>query len=96
MADTIAHKGFNIFTWARNSFAAGVALVLPFLVTVWVVWTVVSFIDSHVVPLLPTRYQPLANAIPGAGVVFAVAALTLVGRWSATSSGASCSTPASA
>jgi uncharacterized membrane protein len=74
-----AKDSFNLFTWARNSFAAGVALVLPFLVTVWVVWTVVTFIDSNVVPLLPARLQPYAELIPGAGVVFAVAALTVVG-----------------
>ncbi len=73
------HREFHIFSWARNSFAAGVALVLPFLVTIWVVWAVVAFIDGHVVPLLPPNLRPLASVIPGAGVVFAVAALTLVG-----------------
>lgn len=70
---------FNIFTWARNSFAAGVALVLPFVVTVWLVWTFVSFIDDHIVPLLPRGMQSYAELIPGAGLIFAVAALTIVG-----------------
>lgn len=70
---------FNLFTWARNSFAAGVALVLPFVVTVWLVWSFVTFIDQNVVPLLPREMKRYAELIPGAGLVFAVAALTLVG-----------------
>ncbi len=70
---------FNIFTWARNSFAAGIALVLPFVMTLWLVWSFVSFIDDHVVPMLPARLQPYAELVPGAGLVFAVVALTIVG-----------------
>lgn len=72
-------RPFNLFTWARNSFLAGVALVLPFVVTIWVIWLVVTFIDTNVQPLLPPRLQPVVDAIPGAGVLFAVTALTLVG-----------------
>lgn len=70
---------FNIFTWARNSFAAGVALVLPFVVTAWLVWSFVSFIDDNIVPMLPRSMQPYAELIPGAGLIFAIAALTIVG-----------------
>ncbi len=63
----------------RNSFLAGVALVLPFLVTGWVIWLVVAFIDGNVVPLLPPGLRPVAESIPGAGVMFALVGLTLVG-----------------
>lgn len=72
-------RRFSLLTWIRNSFLAGVALVLPFVVTAWVIWMVVSFIDNNVAPLVPTRLQPLAENIPGAGVLIAVAVLTLVG-----------------
>jgi uncharacterized membrane protein len=65
--------------WLRNSFLAGVALVLPFVVTVWLIWTLVSFIDNNVAPLLPMQMRPYADAIPGVGVMFAVVALTLFG-----------------
>lgn len=78
-----APKKFQLITWLRNSFLAGVALVLPFVVTGWVIWMVVSFIDKNVVPLIPARFQPLAESIPGAGVVIALAALTLVGALAA-------------
>lgn len=69
----------HILTWVRNSFAAGVALVLPFVVTIWLVWAFVTFIDRHVVPFLPGAMQPYAELVPGAGLVFALIALTLVG-----------------
>ncbi|HVY84487.1 MAG TPA: DUF502 domain-containing protein, partial [Caulobacterales bacterium] len=55
------------------------ALVLPFLVTVWVIWMVVTFIDGSVVPLLPEGYRARAAAVPGAGVAIALVALTVVG-----------------
>lgn len=73
-----SHK-FNIFAWLRNSFLAGVAVVLPFVVTAWLIWIVVTLIDNNVAPLIPARLKPLAEAFPGGGVLIAVLALTLVG-----------------
>jgi uncharacterized membrane protein len=70
---------FDLVVWLRNSFAAGVALVLPFVVTAWLIWTFVTFIDNNVSPILPPRIQHFAEIVPGVGVIFAVAALTLVG-----------------
>jgi uncharacterized membrane protein len=76
-------KNFQPITWLRNSFLAGVALVLPFVVTGWVIWLVVSFVDKNVIPLIPERFQPLAESIPGAGVIIALVALTTVGALAA-------------
>jgi uncharacterized membrane protein len=73
-----AKRPFHLLTWLRNSFLAGVALVLPFVVTVWVIWLVVTFIDNNVEPLVPTQVGFLTR-FPGGGVLLAVAALTLVG-----------------
>lgn len=69
---------FNLFTWLRNSFLAGIAVVLPFVVTVSLIWLVVTFIDTRVEPLIPAELSFLKN-FPGGGVLIAVAALTLVG-----------------
>lgn len=66
------------FTWLRNSFLAGVALVLPFVVTIWLIWMVVAFIDTRVEPLVPASLSILTR-FPGGGVLIAIAALTLVG-----------------
>jgi uncharacterized membrane protein len=73
----------NPFVWLRNSFLAGVALVLPFVVTGWLIWAFVNFIDHNVTPLVPARWRGFAQAIPGAGVVLAIIALTLVGALAA-------------
>lgn len=74
---------FHPLTWLRNSFLAGVAVVLPFVVTVWLIWTVVSIIDHNVAPLLPPLLRSASESIPGLGVVFALLALTLIGALAA-------------
>lgn len=71
-------KKFHFFTWLRDSFLAGVAVVLPFVVTAWLIWIVVRFIDTRVEPVLPPGLEFFAN-FPGGGVLVAVAALTLIG-----------------
>jgi len=76
--DSPPSKRFNLFTWLRNSFLAGVALVLPFVVTVSLIWLVVSFIDNNVEPLVPNSLAFL-KTFPGGGLLLALAALTLVG-----------------
>lgn len=82
-------RRFNALEWLRNSFLAGVAVVLPFVITVWVIWMVVTFIDTRVEPLVPNELSFL-KSFPGGGVLLTLAALTLVGalasnfigRWS--------------
>jgi uncharacterized membrane protein len=71
-------RPFNLLMWLRNSFLAGVAVVLPFVVTAWVIWLVVTFIDNNVEPLVPETLSFL-KSFPGGGVLLALAALTLVG-----------------
>jgi uncharacterized membrane protein len=67
-----------MLAWLRNSFLAGVALVLPFVVTAWLIWMVVAFIDTRVEPLVPPGFEILTR-FPGGGVLLAVAVLTLIG-----------------
>lgn len=76
-------RQFNLLAWLRNSFLAGVAVVLPFVVTAWLIWMFVSLIDRNITPLVPPELQPLAESIPGAGVVIAIVALTMVGALAA-------------
>lgn len=81
-------RQFQVFTWLRNSFLTGVALVLPFVITAWLIWLVVTFIDTRVEPLIPSGFE-FFTRFPGGGVILAIAALTvvgalagnLVGRW---------------
>jgi uncharacterized membrane protein len=76
--DSSPDKRPNVLLWLRNSFLTGVAVVLPFVVTVWLIWIVVAFIDTRVEPLIPQRLSFFRD-FPGGGVLIAVAALTLVG-----------------
>jgi uncharacterized membrane protein len=69
--------------WFRNSFAAGVAIVLPFAVTFWIIWTFVTVVDHRVLPLMPSELHRYVDEIPGAGVVIAVISLTLLGALAA-------------
>lgn len=71
-------RRFTPLTWLRNSFLAGVAVVLPFVVTASIIWLVVSFIDNNVEPLVPANLSFLTR-FPGGGVLLAIVALTLVG-----------------
>lgn len=71
-------RRFNLLTWLRNSFLAGIALVLPFVITAWLIWLVVTFIDTRVEPLVPPGFE-FFTRFPGGGVLVAVAALTLIG-----------------
>lgn len=69
---------FDFLAWLRNSFLAGVAVVLPFVITIWVIWMVVAFIDNNVEPLVPNQLAFL-KTFPGGGVLLTLTALTLVG-----------------
>jgi uncharacterized membrane protein len=71
-------REFHLLTWLRNSFLTGVALVLPFVITAWLIWLVVTFIDTRVEPLVPPGFEFLTS-FPGGGVLLAIAVLTLVG-----------------
>ncbi|QGZ95624.1 DUF502 domain-containing protein [Terricaulis silvestris] len=81
-------RPFHLLTWLRNSFLTGVALVLPFVITAWLIWIVVTFIDTRVEPIIPPGFE-FFTRFPGGGVILAIAALTvvgalagnLVGRW---------------
>jgi uncharacterized membrane protein len=76
-------KRVGPLTWLRNNFLYGVAVVLPFAVTFWLLWSIVGFIDDRITPLLPGGLRPRVEAVPGAGLVIAVAGLTLLGALAA-------------
>jgi uncharacterized membrane protein len=55
----------------RNTFIAGLAVIAPGILTVWLVWNVVTWIDGLVLPLIPARFHPQALIgwdVPGVGV----------------------------
>ena len=74
----------------RNSFLTGVVVIAPVGMTVWLVWTVIGWVDGFVLPFVPSQYQPeeLLKAIlgedvrvniRGLGVVFFLVFTTFIG-----------------
>ncbi len=55
------------FAALRNSFLAGLVVIAPIWLTVWLIWTVVGWVDSFVWPFIPDAYQPteLVNRVLG-------------------------------
>jgi uncharacterized membrane protein len=66
----------------RNYFLTGLIVVGPLLITLYLTWSFVTWVDDLVRPLVPIAYRPetyLPFKIPGSGLVVAVFALTLLG-----------------
>jgi len=42
----------------RNNFLAGLVVVIPIAITIWLIWTFVGWIDSWVMPFIPSYYHP--------------------------------------
>lgn len=42
----------------RNNFFAGVVVVAPIGLTVWLIWTVAGWVDAAILPLVPRYYHP--------------------------------------
>lgn len=42
----------------RASFLTGLVVILPFGLTIWVIWWAVGWVDGFVWPLIPTAYTP--------------------------------------
>src|SRR5450830_1688264 len=66
----------------RNYFLAGLVVAGPVLITVYLTWSFITWVDDLVRPAIPPVYRPetyLPWPIPGTGLVIAFVALTLLG-----------------
>ena len=66
----------------RNYFLTGLVVAGPLAVTVWLIWSIVTWVDGFMRPLIPEMYRPetyLPWPIPGTGLIIAIAALMLLG-----------------
>ena len=66
----------------RNNFLTGLVVVAPIILTIYVIYLIVGFIDTRVTPLIPARYHPeelLGMDIFGFGVIIFVIFTTIVG-----------------
>ncbi len=78
------HKHHRSGLWGRlrGYFLAGVLVVAPVGITLWLSWLVLTFIDARVTPLIPAAYNPntyVPFGIPGLGVLVLIFFITLTG-----------------
>ena len=66
----------------RSWFLTGILVMTPLILTIYVVWTFITFVDNLVVPLVPIDYRPsnyLPFSIPGLGLIIVFLFTTFVG-----------------
>jgi len=71
-----------LFARLRAYFFAGVLVTAPIAITIYLAWSVVSWVDESVLPLIPAKYNPetyLPFSVPGIGLVVLLVFMTAVG-----------------
>ncbi len=61
------------FARFRSNFLTGIVVIAPVALTMWLVWSVVGWIDGVVLPLVPKSFQPepyIGINLRGVGLVF--------------------------
>ena len=77
-----SRKRYGVLATLRVNFLAGLVVVAPIAVTVWVFWTAIGIVDSWVLPLIPEIYRPTAYTdinIRGVGVIIFLIFTVVVG-----------------
>lgn len=46
------------FSGLRTSFLTGIVVIAPVGLTVWLIWTLIGWVDGFVLPFVPDAYQP--------------------------------------
>ena len=72
----------KLFQKLRRDFLTGLVVLIPIVLTVYLVWSVITFIDKVVIPITPPKYNPLdlfEIYIPGLGVILFLIVTTLIG-----------------
>ncbi len=48
----------GLFSRLRASFLTGIVVIAPVSLTIWLIWTVIGWVDGFVWPFVPTAWQP--------------------------------------
>lgn len=73
-------------TRLRNYFLTGLIVAAPVSITVYITWWFITLVDGWVKPFVPAIYLPetyLPFTVPGVGLFFAIAGLTVLGALTA-------------
>jgi uncharacterized membrane protein len=66
----------------RAYFFAGILVTAPIGITIYLAWSVVTWVDESVLPFLPPKYNPetyLPFSLPGIGLIVLIIFLTAIG-----------------
>ncbi len=80
--DEEPHRRPGLFSRLRASFLTGIVVIAPVWLTIWLIWSVVGWIDSAVLPLIPQRFQPseyVGINLRGVGVIIFLLFTIIVG-----------------
>ncbi|WP_343078986.1 DUF502 domain-containing protein [Ostreiculturibacter nitratireducens] len=75
-------KRHGMLAGLRASFLTGLVVIAPIFLTLWLFWTVVGWIDSWVLPFIPSQYQPqkyIGVNLRGVGVIIFLIFTVIVG-----------------
>jgi uncharacterized membrane protein len=80
--DEIPPRRAGLLSRLRTSFLTGLVVVAPVGLTIWLIWTVVGWVDGVVLPLVPYDFQPekyIGINLRGVGVIFFLFFTIMVG-----------------
>jgi uncharacterized membrane protein len=63
----------GMFARLRASFLTGIVVIAPVSLTIWLIWSIMGWIDGFVLPLVPGRFNPeqyIGINLRGVGVIF--------------------------
>lgn len=72
----------GLFSRLRASFLTGIVVIAPVALTIWLIWTIMGWIDGFVLPLVPSRFNPeqyIGINLRGVGVIFFLVFTVFVG-----------------
>jgi len=72
----------GLFGRLRSSFLTGIVVIAPVGLTIWLLWTLVGWVDGVVLPLVPERFQPehyIGINLRGVGLIIFLVFTILVG-----------------
>ncbi|MHA7851124.1 DUF502 domain-containing protein [Roseovarius sp.] len=72
----------GMFAGIRASFLTGLVVILPVAMTIWLIWTLMGWVDSFVLPLIPSNLRPehyIGINLRGVGVIIFLAFTIIVG-----------------
>jgi uncharacterized membrane protein len=63
----------GLFARLRASFLTGIVVIAPVTLTIWLIWSLIGWVDGFVLPLVPDRFNPeqyIGINLRGVGVIF--------------------------